>query len=54
MGDFLHMGGYGVFVWPAFIVSAAVLAGLAIESVHAYRKQMSALAALEARRPARK
>lgn len=28
MRDFIEMGGYGLYVWPAYIVSFAVLAAL--------------------------
>ncbi|MDZ7627978.1 MAG: heme exporter protein CcmD [Parvularculaceae bacterium] len=28
MSDFLSMGGYGAFVWPAYAVSAVTLIGL--------------------------
>ncbi len=27
--DFLYMGGYAGFVWPAFLATAALMAGLA-------------------------
>ncbi len=30
MQEFLNMGGYGGYVWPAYLVSAAVLIALAI------------------------
>ncbi|MFQ5562795.1 MAG: heme exporter protein CcmD [Parvularculaceae bacterium] len=30
MADFFEMGGYAQFVWPAYIVSAAAIAGLTI------------------------
>lgn len=26
MSEFLHMGGYGAFVWPCFALAATVLA----------------------------
>lgn len=28
MNDFLAMGGYGNYVWPAYVISFVVLAGL--------------------------
>jgi len=40
MGDisaFLAMGGYAVFVWPAYGVAFAVLGGLALFSWRRYR-----------------
>ncbi len=51
--DFLAMGGYARFVWPAYGVALLVLGSLAIESVAAYRRSRRALARLERERPAR-
>jgi heme exporter protein CcmD len=33
MRDFLAMGGYASFVWPAYAVAATVLAGLSLHSL---------------------
>lgn len=30
MNDFIEMGGYGAFVWPSYLISAAILFGLAV------------------------
>lgn len=30
MADLISLGGYGAFVWPAYAISAATLAGLAL------------------------
>ena len=51
--EFLAMGGYAAFVWPAYGIAAAVLAGMVIESVAAYRRARRDLARLEAERPPR-
>jgi len=51
--EFLAMGGYAAFVWPAYGIAAAVLAGLVVESVAAYRRARRALARLEAARSPR-
>jgi heme exporter protein D len=47
MGAFLHMGGYGAYIWPAY--GASVLGiGLAIFlTLIAYRRAKARLAALE-------
>lgn len=47
MSEFLSMGGYAKFVWPSFLISLAVLAGIAVVSIRTYREQKAALAALE-------
>ena len=51
--SFLAMGGYAAFVWPAYILAAAVLLGLWIESLRRLRGSQRALARLEAELPAR-
>ncbi|MCY3671134.1 MAG: heme exporter protein CcmD [Alphaproteobacteria bacterium] len=48
LGEFFHMGGYAAYVWPAYGVAAAVLAGLLAESVLRLRRARRRLAALEA------
>jgi heme exporter protein D len=44
---FLAMGGYAVFVWPAYAVAAAILAGFAIQGLASYRSRQRELARLE-------
>ena len=46
IGQFLAMGGYAAFVWPAFAVAAAVLAGLLVVSLRGLRRREAALALL--------
>ncbi len=43
--DFLAMGGYGAFVWPAFGASALVLGWLWVSSLRRLRALERALAA---------
>jgi len=45
--DFLAMGGYASFVWPAYAVAAIVLAGLGLHSFAAYRRCQRELARLQ-------
>jgi heme exporter protein D len=54
MTDFLAMGGYAAYVWPAYAVAAAVLAGLVVHSLRALRAQTRAVVALEADAPHRR
>jgi len=44
---FLAMGGYAVYVWPAYAVATTVLGVLIGQSVAAYRRARRALAAVE-------
>ena len=51
--DFLAMGGYASFVWPAYAVAAIVLAGLSLHSLAAYWRCQRELARLQQVRPRR-
>ena len=44
---FFHMGGYGVYVWPCFVVTMVLLVALLLSSLRALRVQEAALRALE-------
>ncbi|MDA0653988.1 MAG: heme exporter protein CcmD [Proteobacteria bacterium] len=54
MVGFLAMGGYAVYVWPAYGLSVAVLAWLAISSVAGLRADRRRLADLEQAHPRRR
>lgn len=47
IGAFWAMGGYAVFVWPAYGVTVAVLGGLALRSWWRYRLSVRALDRLQ-------
>jgi heme exporter protein D len=51
--EFLAMGGYARFVWPAFILALLLLVGMAGQSLLAYRRAERRLAALGPRPRAR-
>lgn len=48
MAEFLAMGGYGSFVWPAYGVTALVVVGLIVWSAQAHRAVKARVAMLEA------
>ncbi|MCG8355878.1 MAG: heme exporter protein CcmD [Kiloniellales bacterium] len=52
--DFLAMGGYGGYVWPAYALSAVVLIGFAVTSLRDLRAAERALAKQEAKQPDRR
>ncbi len=53
--DFLSMGGYAEFVWPAFAVTITVMAALVIVSRRSLQADRRTLESLEsAREPRRK
>jgi heme exporter protein D len=45
--EFLRMGGYAAFVWPAFAIAVAIMAGLLIQSLALYRRRQRELTRLE-------
>jgi heme exporter protein D len=51
--DFLAMGGYAAFVWPAYAAAAAIMTALCWTSLSSYRRNSRALVALQAARPPR-
>jgi heme exporter protein D len=51
MTEFLAMGGYAAFVWPAYGAALVILGGLTINAVLRYRAAARELDALQARRP---
>jgi heme exporter protein D len=48
--DYLAMGGYARFVWPAYGVATVVLVGLLVQSLRASRARSRELAQLETAR----
>jgi heme exporter protein D len=54
MREFLAMGGYAAYVWPAYAVAALVLIGLLVQSRSALRRNEALLRQLEAARPQRR
>ena len=54
LSNFLEMGGYGGFVWPAFGLTAAILLALLADSLRRLKAAQRALARLEAASPGRR
>jgi len=54
LNEFLDMGGYGVFVWPSYGVSAVILISLIVLSLRHLRKVERELKPLEADRKSRR
>ena len=47
---FFAMGGYAIYVWPAYCLAVLVLGGLLVESLVVYKKRQRELDAAEKRR----
>ncbi len=53
VATFFAMGGYAAYVWPAFAITAIVMIGLLIETLHTLHRRERELAELESARPGR-
>ena len=49
IGEFFRMGGYGIYVWPAFAFAALVLAGMGWRVTARLRASESALGRMQGR-----
>ena len=54
LGQFLAMGGYARFVWPAYGLAVLVLVVMAAQSYRAWQRQHRLWSALSATRPQRR
>lgn len=50
LSGLIAMGGYGVYVWPAYLAAAVLMIGLVIESRRRIKRNETLLAELEALR----
>jgi heme exporter protein D len=50
LSHFLAMGGYGAYIWPAYLIAGVVLAVLLVDSLYGARVQEKRLAALRQNR----
>jgi heme exporter protein D len=54
IAQFLDMGGYARFVWPAYGMAVIVLAGMAGAALRNWRRQKRALETLDRRQQAKR
>ena len=54
LGQFLAMGGYARFVWPAYGLAVLILGGIALQSYRAWRRQQRLWSAISVTRPPRR
>ena len=54
ISDFLDMGGYAAYVWPAYGLAALVLVALLVASLRSLRAGQRELKRLEAELPSRR
>ncbi|NQV48482.1 MAG: heme exporter protein CcmD [Rhodospirillaceae bacterium] len=48
MNEFFSMGGYAGYVWPSYLISAAVMVGLLIASLRGQKAAIAELKSLDA------
>lgn len=53
LNEFLSMGGYGAYIWPAYLIAAVILVGLLIMSLRSVRGHEARLASLRKARRSR-
>ncbi|MEC7397248.1 MAG: heme exporter protein CcmD [Pseudomonadota bacterium] len=39
MNDFLDMGGYAAFIWPAYLIAAVILGGILAQTIITMRRR---------------
>jgi heme exporter protein D len=54
VSTFLEMGGYGAFIWPAYLVTAAVMVGILWASLRTGKRQRELMDVLTSERRARR
>lgn len=47
MSEFFEMGGHAAYIWPAYLIAAAIMVGLLIESVISLKKKRQMLDTLQ-------
>lgn len=48
MHDFLSMGGYAAYIWPAWLIGVFILGGITFASIQRYQKYSAKLSELNA------
>ena len=51
--NYLAMGGYAAFVWPAYALAIAVMVGLFLQGLRRYRRSQRMLEEIQRTQPAR-
>jgi len=43
MRDFIFMGSYAAYIWPAWLIGVLILVGITLTSIHRHRQAFSKL-----------
>ncbi|MGB0552410.1 MAG: heme exporter protein CcmD [Alphaproteobacteria bacterium] len=50
MSDFFHMGGHGVYIWPAYLIATVIVVGILVQTITTMRQRERQLAELRRER----
>ena len=50
MSNFFHMGGYGVYIWPAYLIATVIVVGILVQTITTMRRRERQLAELRRER----
>ncbi len=39
MSDFFHMGGHGVYIWPAYLIATVIVVGILVQTIVTMRQR---------------
>jgi heme exporter protein D len=50
LSDFFHMGGHGVYIWPAYLIATVIVVGILVQTITTMRQRERQLAELRRER----
>ena len=50
MSDLFHMGGHGVYIWPAYMIATVIVVGILVQTITTMRQRERQLAELRRER----
>ena len=50
MSNFFHMGGHGVYIWPAYLIATVIVVGILVQTITTMRQRERQLAELRRER----
>jgi heme exporter protein D len=39
LSDFFHMGGHGVYIWPAYLIATMIIVGILVQTIATMRQR---------------
>jgi len=50
LSNFFHMGGYGVYIWPAYLIATVIVVGILVQTITTMRQRERQLGELRRER----